>query len=98
MSDTSTPAPMDLPQALQFADDRKDSTIPKDVALNTLAAEVRRLREDAARTPAHDRQALAEIKGTILDNMLNAEQKLTFVAAILRGELANPPKLGGYNE
>jgi hypothetical protein len=35
---------MDLVTALQFADDRSGSTIPKDRALNVLAAEIRRQR------------------------------------------------------
>lgn len=42
-------------------------------------------------------QAWREISDTMSDKMLNPTQKKQFVIAILKGQLANPPKLGGYN-
>ena len=46
----------------------------------------------------HRDQAWLEIQGAMEDNMLNPAQKCEFIASILKGILANPPKLGGYNE
>lgn len=42
-------------------------------------------------------QAWREISDTMADKMLNPTQKKAFVIAILKGQLANPPKYGGYN-
>ena len=42
-------------------------------------------------------QAWNEIQGVMMDDMLNLTQKRAFVISILKGQLANPPKLGGYN-
>lgn len=53
--------------------------------------------EPAAPANLHRDQAWLEIQGAMEDNMLNPAQKCEFIASILKGILANPPKLGGYN-
>jgi hypothetical protein len=47
--------------------------------------------------PVTIEQAWNEISGAMGDTILNPTQKRAFVIAILKGQLANPPKMGGYN-